>query len=209
LKDIEVNILFYLYSKSLKKIRGSALSNSFVHNSSKVHAGSALVNSNIDRHSFCGYDCSIINCNIGSFCSIASKVSIGGLGHPMHFVSTSPVFLSHQDSVKTKFARHDYLPMIRTEIGADVWIGEGVLIKSGLHIGHGAVIGMGAVVTRDVPPYAVVGGNPAQLIRYRFNEDVIKKLLDSRWWTWSDDRLHKFGPYMNDPDKFLQQVRSP
>ena len=139
---------------------------------------------------------------------MANKVSIGGLGHPMHFVSTSPVFLSHKDSVKTKFAHHDYLPLLRTEIGADVWIGEGAFLKAGLNVGHGAIIGMGAVVTRDVPPYAVVAGNPARLIRYRFNEDVIQGLLVSRWWMWPDERLHELGRYIHDPHEFLQQVKS-
>ncbi len=198
----------YLIFKIVKKFRGNALRNSIVHGSSKIESGSEIFNSNFARNSFCGYNCSIINCNIGSFCSIASNVSIGGVGHPMHFVSTSPVFLSHKDSVKTKFAHHVYSPILRTEIGADVWIGEGAFIKAGVHIGHGAVIGMGAVVTHDVPPYAVVAGNPARLIRCRFDDVVIAGLLASQWWNWSDERLLQFGPVMNDPVAFLQKIKS-
>lgn len=99
---------------------------------------------------------------------------IGGAMHPIHFVSTSPVFLSHSDSVKVRFAHHDYLPIIKTEIGHDVWIGQGAFVKSGVTIGTGAVVDMGSVVEKDVPPYAIVGGDPANVIRYRFDADVIQ-----------------------------------
>lgn len=126
----------------------------------------------------------------------------------MHFVSTSPVFLSHKDSIKAKFAKHDYLPQVRTTIGADVWIGEGALIKAGVCIGHGAVVGMGAVVTSDVAPYAIVGGNPARLIRFRFDNQVIEKLLQAKWWDFSDQHLHKLGPTMNDPKSLLRALEA-
>ncbi|MEZ8292911.1 CatB-related O-acetyltransferase [Vibrio splendidus] len=158
------------------------------------------------RNSFCGYDCTINNCDIGSFTSIASRVIIGGSMHPMHFVSTSPVFLSHRDSVKMKYSTHDFEYIPRTLIGSDVWVGEGVFIKSGVSIGHGAVIGMGSVVTKDVPPYAIFAGNPAKLIRYRFDEHVIKKLIISEWWERNDDFLNQFGPYFDDPDKFIKMI---
>ena len=143
-----------------------------MHKTSKVESGTTIINSSMDRHSFCGYDCNINYCDIGAFVSIASRVSIGGSMHPIEFVSTSPVFLSHKDSVKTKFARHDYFNIARTKIGNDVWIGEGVFIKSGVTIGDGAVVGMGSVVTKDVPPYTIFAGNPARLIRKRFTETV-------------------------------------
>ena len=64
------------------------------------------------------------------------------MAHPAHFISTSPVFLSHKDSVRTKFAHHGYLPLLRTEIGADVWIGEGAFVKAGVRVGYSAIIGM-------------------------------------------------------------------
>ena len=91
----------------------------------------------------------------------------------MHFVSTSPVFLSHRDSVKAKFSRFDYLDLPRTRIGSDVWIGHGAHVRAGVEIGHGAVVGMGSVVTKDVPPYSVVGGNPARVLRMRLSEENI------------------------------------
>jgi tetrahydrodipicolinate N-succinyltransferase len=76
-------------------------------------------------------------------------------------------------------------------IGHDVWIGARALIRDGVNIGHGAIIGAGAVVLDDVPSYAIVGGVPAKLIRFRFAEDIIKRLLELKWWEWSDDMLCK------------------
>jgi acetyltransferase-like isoleucine patch superfamily enzyme len=122
----------------------------------------------------------------------------------MEFVSTSPVFLSHKDSVKVKFARHHYLPAVRTIVGNDVWIGEGVFIKAGVTIGDGSVVGMGAVVTRDVAPYSIVGGNPAQFIRLRFEQEVVDALLRMKWWELPDSELRRLGPMFNDPRAMLQ-----
>lgn len=199
-------MLLYLWSKLLKIARGSAIRDSKIHRSARIHSGSQVISTELERHSFIGYDCTVLNAEIGPFCSIASHVRIGGVAHPAHFVSTSPVFLSHKDSVKAKFARHDYLPQLLTRIGADVWIGEGVYVKAGVTVGHGAILGMGAVVTRDVPPYAVVAGNPARLIRMRFDPATVDRLLASQWWTWSDQQLAEFGPLMNQPLAFLEKA---
>lgn len=197
-------MIIYFLNKLMKKLRLSAVVGTFVDESSKIESGSSVVNSNFDRHSFCGYDCNIINADVGSFCSIAGRVSIGGVAHPVHFVSTSPVFLSHRDSVKAKFSKHDYLPEIRTRIGSDVWIGEGAFIKAGVTVGVGAVIGMGSVVTKDVPAYAIVAGNPARLIRYRFQQETIDALLALSWWEMPDEEISKIGHLFNDPNALLK-----
>jgi acetyltransferase-like isoleucine patch superfamily enzyme len=126
----------------------------------------------------------------------------------MHFVSTSPAFLSHRDSIKTKFARHQYYEQPRTTIGSDVWIGHGVLIKAGLSVAHGSVIGMGAVVTRNVPPYTIVAGNPARVIRPRFSAEIADALLKSEWWNASDDELRRYGPAFDDPEEFLKMKKA-
>lgn len=197
----------YIYNKVLKKIRGSAIKDSIVHLTSKIESGSSFINSTIHKHSFIGYDCSFINVDVGSFSSIASNVTVGGISHPMHFVSTSPVFLSHEDSVKAKFAHHVYLPEIRTYIGNDVWIGEGVFIKAGVKIGTGSVIGMGSIVTKDIEPYSIVAGNPAKVIRFRFDDEVIAGLLKSEWWEGTEEYLERYGKLFNDPRAFLNALQ--
>lgn len=197
--------LAYLYARLIKKLRPNAIRDSRIDSTSKVESGCTVVNSTFQRHSFCGYDCSLLNCDVGAFCSIASRVSIGGVAHPLHFVSTSPVFLSHRDSVRAKYSRHEYLPVVRTYIGNDVWIGEGAYVKAGIRIGHGAVIGMGSVVTKDVPPYAIVAGNPATIIRMRFDEKTINALLAMSWWDKSDDELKRLAVNFDRPELLLIQ----
>ncbi len=81
----------------------------------------------------------------------------------------------------------------------DVWIGYGVLIRSGVTIGDGAVVGMGAVVTKDVPPYAIVAGNPAKVVRYRFEPEIIEALQELAWWNWEETRIREIAPVLCQP----------
>lgn len=198
--------LLYIWAKLFKKIRGSAIINSTIDKTSKIEAGSHIVNSLFGRHSFCGYDCEIINTEIGAYCSIANNVTIGGSQHPMEWVSTSPVFRAGRDSVKKKYSDHEFQDGKKTVIGHDVWIGEKVLIKQGVTIGVGAVIGMGSVVTKDVEPYSIVGGCPANVIRKRFNDEITEGLLKSKWWEFDDETLKKYAYYVTNPEKFLCEV---
>ena len=195
----------YLVSRILKKSRGSAVADCVIHPTSKVESGCTVLRCVFERHSFCGYDCTLVDCDVGPFVSIASRVSAGGARHPLEYVSTSPVFLSHRDSVKTKLARHRYDPRVKTVIGADVWIGEAALLKGGVTIGPGAVIGMGSVVTKDIEPYAIVAGNPARTIRLRFSPQVVDALLRMAWWKLSDEELRRLGPLFTEPERLLKQ----
>lgn len=198
--------LLYYWSKLFKKLRWKSIVNTQIHQSSKVEAGCNIVNSIMDKHSFCGYDCEVSNCDIGSFCSIANGVIIGGGMHPMEWVSMSPVFYDGRDSVKEKFSTHKRNAVKRTLIGHDVWIGERALIKQGITIGIGAVVGMGSVVTKDIEPYTIVAGCPAKVIRKRFNNDTIKILLDTKWWDFSDVKLREYAQYFNDPVEFIKMI---
>ena len=134
---------------------------------------------------------------IGDYCSIAAEVGIflGGEHHP-EWVSTYPF--------GALWREHDHPGQPKTRgnvvIGNDVWIGRGATIMSGVTIGDGAVIAARALVVKDVPPYAIVGGNPAKLIRYRFDEATIEKLLAIRWWDWPEARVRKASPLLQAPD---------
>lgn len=158
------------------------------------------------RHSFCGYDCDINEADIGNFVSIANGVVIGGGRHPMEWVGMSPVFYEGRDSVKAKFSTHRRDPARRVLIESDVWIGRSAILLPGVEVGVGAVVGAGSVVTRSVPAYAVVGGNPARLIRYRFDEVTIQRLLGTRWWDLPDDRLSELGCHFTDVEMFLEVI---
>lgn len=197
----------YLWNRLLKKMRGVAVANSIIHKTSKVEAGSQFINSSMGRYSFCGYDCKIINCDIGSFCSIADGVIIGGAQHPIKWGSTSPVFYNGRDSVKKKFSEFERDASIRTRVGNDVWIGERALIKGGITVGDGAVIGMGSVVTHDVMPYSIVAGNPASLVRYRYDEKVIKKYLSKNWWEKSDDEINRAANKVRSAEEFIEEIK--
>jgi acetyltransferase-like isoleucine patch superfamily enzyme len=197
----------FLWAKFIKKIRGSAIRNSTIEKTSKVEAGCHVINSTFSKHSYCGYDCKIYNTDIGSFCSIADNVSIGGSQHPTEWVSTSPVFRAGRDSVKKKYTEFEFKDDKRTTIENDVWIGEGVLIKQGVIIGNGAVIGMGSVVTKNVEPYSIVGGCPAKVIRKRFDDSIIEKLLEIRWWDFSEIDLQEFAQYFTNPAEFIKKAK--
>lgn len=125
---------------------------------------------------------------IGSFCSIANEVVIfGGGEHRTDWVTTFPLRIAFDDPLAGK----DGHPASKgsTKIGNDVWIGYRAIILSGVTICDGVVIGAGAVVTSDVPPYAIVVGNPAKIVRYRFSTSEIEKLVVLRWWEWSIDKI--------------------
>lgn len=124
---------------------------------------------------------------IGSFCSIARNTTIQEYNHIMDRCST---YFMHQNYFKDERGMMlDIESKGTLEIGSDVWIGAHCVILSGAKIGHGAIIAANSVVTGEIPPYAIAGGNPAKVIKYRFEEEVIQKLLELQWWNWSDEKL--------------------
>jgi len=121
---------------------------------------------------------------IGKFCSIGPDCKIGLGKHPSRdFVSTHPIFFSTLKQTQMTFADKNYFDEFENiEIGNDVWIGANVIVVDGIKIGDGVIVAAGSVVTKDIPAYAIVGGIPAKIIRYRFEKDEIDKLLKLRWW---------------------------
>lgn len=147
--------------------------------------------------------------DIGSFTSFADKVTIfiGG-EHNINWVSTYPLRYLFSDPQ----AGLDGHPTSRgpVRIGSDVWVGFGSTILSGVSIGDGAVIGARAVVSKDVPPYAVVSGNPASVIKYRFDKSQIRDLLNIKWWNWDLELIKESTPYLcsSDINKFIELSNS-
>lgn len=200
-------VFYTLIAKALKKLRLFSSRNSQVHRTSKIESGSSIICSKFDRYSFCGYDCDIYYSEIGSFTSIASNVVIGGARHPMEWVGMSPVFYKGRDSIKKKFSQFDLAAPIITCVGHDVWIGRSAIVNSGVTIGNGAVIGAGSVVTKDVPPYAIVVGNPARIIRHRFAAETVAALEDAQWWLLDDYRLRILAAQIRNPEQFLAELK--
>jgi chloramphenicol O-acetyltransferase type B len=145
---------------------------------------------------------------IGAFCSIADgvKIYLGG-EHRVDWVTTYPF------SVMWPAASH-YTGHPKTKgdvvIGNDVWIGADAVILSGVRIGDGAVVGNNSVVVKDVPPYAIVAGNPARFLKMRFDEATVERLLAIRWWEWDDARIQAFLPALlnNDIPAFLERAEA-
>jgi chloramphenicol O-acetyltransferase type B len=150
-----------------------------------------IINSTINKYSYIGRRSIIQNVDIGSFCSIANDVIIGLGSHPVDFFTTSPVFYKSINIFKKSYIEEDleYTEYKRIRIGNDVWVGARVVVLDGVEIGDGAVVAANAVVTCDVEPYSIVGGVPARLIRKRFSDTKIERLLSTRWWEMPIERI--------------------
>lgn len=148
-------------------------------------------NSRVASYSYIGRNCLIQNVSIGKFCSIASDVYIGLGRHPTDLISTSTLFYRTKNTLGLQLVKKDYEfnEYAKIEIGHDVWIGTRAIILDGVKIGNGAIIAANSVVTKDVPPYAIVAGVPAKLIKFRFDENKIEQLLKSEWWDWSLEEI--------------------
>lgn len=127
------------------------------------------------------------NSEVGRYCSLGRGVTVGLANHDSSSITTSPFFELPHAPGSVRLASRD--PVRRVVIGNDCWIGDSVQIMSGITVGDGAVIGTGAVVTKDVEPFAVVGGLPAKQLRYRFEDDIIERLLVVRWWRFAPRTL--------------------
>lgn len=135
---------------------------------------------------------------IGKFVQIAHGVKFitSSANHPMHGLSTYPFRIFKPETMGDYAA----LPFKDTVVGHDVWIGYGATIMPGVNIGTGAIVATGSVVTRDVPPYTIAGGNPADVIRPRFDDRTIAALLEIAWWDWPIERIEASLPAIENGD---------
>jgi len=147
---------------------------------------------------------SVSRTTIGKFCSIGPDCKIGLGKHPTKdFVSTHPVFFSILKQAQVSFADKNYFhEFADIEIGNDVWLGANVIVVDGVKIDDGAIVAAGSVVTKDIPPYAVVGGIPAKIIKYRFEKEEIEKLLDMKWWDMDVEDLKENFTKFHDVKNF-------
>lgn len=199
---MNVNFGFFI-SKLLRAINRPALRGCKIDKTAKVGTGSNCINVQMGRYSYMGKNNSVCNTSIGSFCSIASYCAIGGGDHPIDSVSTSPVFFEGRNIFGKHFSQIHKELNKEVVIGNDVWIGENVFVNSGIKINDGAIIGAHSVVTHDVPPYAIVAGTPARILKYRFEQDEIARLLEIKWWYWTDKNLRECADKFKSVNVFL------
>lgn len=197
----------YIIAKILRKVLNpAAINHSELDKTARCDIGTCVSFSKMGRYSYIGEYSSLSAVEVGSFTSISSGCTIGGGSHPMDWVSMSPAFQNSGGIMRKKFVRLDYKTHVTTHIGSDVWIGGDCLIKGGVTIGDGAVVGMGSVVTHDVGPYEIWAGNPAKMIRKRFDEKTIERLLSVRWWDWDEKKIREYAQLMNNVPAFLRKV---
>lgn len=151
----------------------------------RINRRNFLQNAEFGDYSYTGHNTTIKYATIGKFCSISWNVSIGGADHDYTKLSTHPLAVLPNFGFVSGGVYTSYEEPLG--IGNDVWIGSSVEILRGVTIGDGAVIGAGSVVTKDIPPYAIAVGNPAKVIRYRFGDAIIERLLKIKWWDLNEN----------------------
>lgn len=147
------------------------------------HGNNKVCNISIGKNSYVSFNSIVYHADIGNFCSIGPNVVIGFGDHPINMISTSPHIYLNDLLYTSRETSTILIPHFRkVKIGNDVWIGANVYIKNGVKIGNGVIIGAGSVVLKDVGDYEIIAGIPAVVIRKRFSDEVIKLLLESKWW---------------------------
>lgn len=178
------------------KIQNSNLSNNIV-----IDKNNYIDSSNIDMYTYTGKNTYIIHSNLGKYNSISWNVTIGGANHDYKRMTQHSFVYNNWSNLRSQNEEISYNRFKDSlEIGNDVWIATGAVITRGVTIGDGAVIGANAVVTKDVPPYAIAVGNPAKVIKYRFDEETINLMQKLKWWDWDTNKIRKnYSLLSNEP----------
>jgi acetyltransferase-like isoleucine patch superfamily enzyme len=174
----------------------------------KIFRSAHVADVEIGAYSYVSPKTEIRSTEIGRYCSIGDNVNIRGSAHPKDWLSSHPFsyenifsdFVPYEPPFK--FARFPK----KTRIGHDVWIGTEAIVLPGVRIGNGAVIGAGAVVSKDVPDYAVAVGNPARVVKYRFDEKTVERLTQAAWWDldWPKALSQNLAAPLDDPSRMLE-----
>lgn len=208
--------ILYKYARATKSEIGggctigdnSILFKSKLQGANSLNRNNLISDSSIGFATYTGHNTTIKNSMIGRFCCLSWGLSIGGKNHNYHAVTSYPEY--HFNRILNGKS-----PIIESKfddsiIGNDVWIGSNAVVLRGIKVGDGAVIGAGAVVTHDVPPYAIVAGAPAKIIKYRFSKDVIDALIDLKWWDFDLENIKKYREFLtNEPDiQMINKIKS-
>lgn len=205
------NFIALFFFSSNRILFFSRFLNSELEGTNFVGRNCIIYDTKIGKCTYLGNDCEFSNCEIGRYCSISRNVHVIQGNHPTSvYVSTSPLFFSKQHmAFKKTYVNEQKFMEIKTIngksaiIGNDVWIGANVDILAGVTIGNGAVVGANSLVTQTVPAYAVVGGVPAKIIKYRFPKEVCDKIEKTQWWNWDDEKLKANADHFTDYQSFL------
>jgi phosphonate metabolism protein (transferase hexapeptide repeat family) len=171
-----------------------------------IGKGTSVIECEVGDYSYLVDGCTAIYSRIGKYCSIASGVHINPGNHPTWRVTQHHMTyrrVSYRLDERDDIAFFQWRRQNGVEIGHDVWIGTNAIILPGVRVGHGAVVAAGAVVSRDVEPYKIVGGVPAQVIKERFPRDVAAQLIQIAWWDWTREEIEQRIDELNDLDAFL------
>lgn len=170
----------------------SRIRKSYIGKYCSIDRQNLIMSSIVGDRSYTGPWNMIFHCTIGKYCSISYGVTIGAPEHNYTRPST------HQFIYEPRYGLFEEDTIVREEkfkqpvsIGNDVWIGCNSTILRGVSVGNGAIVAANAVVTKDVPPYSIVAGVPARVIKYRFSQEIIDRLLSLQWWNWDDSRIKK------------------
>jgi len=187
------------------------ITNSFLAGGNMVGSHSTIARSLVGRYAAIGCHSFMSRSKTGNYCTFGNRVSIGGLNHDYRLVTSHEVAFRNTLAIygETIVDQDAYIqgqdqnPQYHVEMGHDIWIGDNAVVLPGRKIGTGAVIGAGAVVTTDVPAYSIIVGNPGRILKYRFPDDVILRLLSSNWWDKTISDLKGFD--FSDVDAFLKK----
>lgn len=222
LKNSIRRIIFWVFSKFIPELKllkdekiywpyyQSQVIRAKINERAKLFPPFKITDAEVDKDTYIAGNSVISISQIGKFCSIGPNFLCGWGIHPVNGLSTAPMFYSTLKQNGRTLSKEDKITeRKKITIGNDVFIGANVTVLDGITIGDGAVIGAGAVVSKDIPPYAIAVGCPIKIIRYRFSEENINKLLKIKWWDFDEQKLTDVEKYFFDTDSFIKKYDEP
>lgn len=195
--------------EDLNSFNGCKILNSNIPTNSKLYGPYSIIDSRIGEYSYISRNSLISKTIIGKYCSIGPNFLCGWGIHPTNGISTSPMFYSNKKQNGFSLCEINKVEERRDIIiGNDVFIGANVTILDGVKIGNGAIIGAGTIVAKNVPDYAIVVGSPMKIIRYRFSEDQINKLLKIKWWDFGQKNIKDVERMFFDLNGFIKKYEA-